>query len=148
MALQRYARWRTAARLSPELEVLALKNKSCLERARKLSQSAEILVVAVALAGQQGMHRVMKIVAPDGVETVTGRSLANKRGIVGVRLGDDQDLAPKFASQRLHVLLDFRQDVLRGLVVNRLDSIEPQAIEVIFADPIKRIVDEIAADAG
>src|SRR5207245_5214371 len=133
-------------RHSPELEVLALKNKSCLERARKLSQSAEILVVAVALAGQQGMQRVMKIVAPDGVETVTGWSLANKRGVVGVRLGYDQDLAPKFASQRLHVLLDFRQDVLRGLVVSRLDSIETQAIEGIFADPINEILDKHTHD--
>ena len=50
--------------------VTAVIHKYLVECLFEMFRSAEILVVTVALAGQERMHAVVKIVAPDTIETV------------------------------------------------------------------------------
>ncbi len=88
----------------------------------------------------------MKIVAPHRVQSAA--AVACRSGIariVFVGLGDHIDRAPQFAGQRLHPLLDLGEDVLRRIVFDGLHRIQPQAVEVILANPVQRVLHYVAA---
>src|SRR6266850_4428457 len=83
-----------AARAFPEVEIFSLEYKTLVERAHDLLRLAEILVIALALAGQESVHALVKIIAPQGIETVTAAARrTHQLGIVLIRLADHADLA-------------------------------------------------------
>src|SRR6185312_1631189 len=85
----------------PELEWLTLKNKAVHERAGDLHCVAKILVIAFALAGEKSVDGVVKIVAPDCVESIAASFCgADDLGIVLIRFSNHANVAVEFCGQR------------------------------------------------
>src|SRR6185437_10649719 len=81
----------------PEGKRLALKNKAFIQSPHDLLWPAKILVVAVALAGEEGMNCVVKIVAPDCVEAISAALQRTNNGfIVLIRFGNYRHFASEF----------------------------------------------------
>src|SRR5215469_1015484 len=126
--------------------MLALKNKPLIQRADKLLGPAKILVVTLVFVSQKDVERMMKVVAPDGIEAVAVLSLAGIASVILVGLGNHAHRAAKLARKLINVLLDVRNDVQRRIVLDGLYGIEPQTVEVIFANPAERVLDDEAAN--
>ena len=75
--------------------VLAGVDIAPLEGPAEVGEVAEVLVVAGALAGQDGVESVVEVVAPGGVEAVAARlHRPHQPGVVEVALGDDEGPPP------------------------------------------------------
>jgi hypothetical protein len=92
----------------------------------------EVLVVGVRLTGQQDMQHVVEVVVPLGVE-VARQAL----GIVRLVLKHQVDMALREARADLG-----GQAVEEGVVADRVDGVEAQAIEPEGLEPVERVVDE------
>ena len=89
---------------------------------------------------------MVEVIAPHRVQSTAAVSRhSGVARIVFVGLGDHVDRAPQFAGQRLHPLLDLREDVLRRIVFDGLHRIQPQAVEVILPNPVQRVLHYVAA---
>src|SRR5690348_12712413 len=99
----------TAARSSrtsfPKPEWLALKNKAFVQRPHDLLRRAKILVIALSLTDEEGMHRVVEVVTPDGIQSISAAAVRpHHPGVILVCFRDHADLALKIARERLHFL--------------------------------------------
>src|SRR5271170_6735658 len=88
---------------------------------------------------------MMEVVIPDRVETkaaLCGR--ADKSGILRLVLPDDNDALPVRGGSRSPRQLGY--DILAGVVEDLLRGVEPQPVEVEFADPIASVLANILSD--
>src|SRR5205823_10137446 len=105
---------RRAAIAPPEVEMLALKNETFVQSFGDLLGPAEILVIACAFAGEEGVNGVMEVIAPDRINAVTSRALRPRdAGVVCVGLSDYANREAKLARQFYHVLFDVGESVSR-----------------------------------
>ena len=106
----------------------------------------EVGVVALALAGQQRVQRVVEVVAPlRGQAHAAGHPRGDHAGVVEVALGD-QGQRPADGDRQLVDLLRHLLEHVRGpLVDQRVDGVEPQPVDVHVAQPHQRVVDDVAA---
>src|SRR5262245_59646551 len=103
-----------AARAAPEPRCLALIDKTLVQGTDDLFCLAEILVITLALAAEKSVYRVVKVVTPKSVASVSAlRARADNPGVVLVGFRDHANLPAQFPGQRVHVLRDLRQNVLR-----------------------------------
>jgi hypothetical protein len=111
--------------------------------------AGEVLIVAPALAGEQDMDGVVKVVTPDGIGGVSalglGEDVAGKV-LVGFDGDDGGELAG--GAEVVGAGGDLGDDVAGRIVVDGLDGIEAQAIEVILAQPVEGVFDDEAADVN
>src|SRR3569832_1301660 len=89
-------------------------------------------VIALVFAGQENMHRVMKIVVP-----LRDSNVAQKSCVVTFVLDHDVDMALR---RRLAHLA--REICNEPEDARSEESIEPEAIDMEFVHPIERVVDE------
>ncbi len=105
--------------------------------------AAKILVIAVALAGQQRVNAVVEVVVPDAVQSVAALlARADQPDVVLVGLGRDVDQPLGPGGFALHGRRDLGQDMARAEVINGLDRVEPQAVDVKIPHPHPRVVDD------
>ena len=89
----------------------------------------------------------MDVVVPQGVEAVAAAlGGADEPRVLRLVLGDD-DRGPA-TSCLAHTSAHDRNDVLHGVVVDRLRGVQPQAIEMKLIDPIARVGGEELADGA
>src|SRR5450432_299654 len=132
----------------PEVEWLALKNKTFFQGANNLLRLAIVLIIARAFTGKEGVDGVMKIVTPDGVQAVAAIfTRKNQARIILVTFGDHADFAIEFVGELSHFLGDFLEDVRRRIVLDGLHGIQTQTVEMIVMDPVARVLGYIVADA-
>src|SRR5205823_10620177 len=98
-------------------------------------------VVTAGLPAQQDVQAVVGVVVPLRVAGRGGARGAEKaHGVVEVLEREVDRAAAAFGrTRRAGDLVD---DVRFALVVNGVDRIETQAVEVVFLEPVKRVVDE------
>ena len=103
----------------------------------------EVAVVALPLAGDRGVHGVVEVIAPLGGQPVPARLPGGDQpGIVGVGLGDQDQLAVQQRRQRLDLGRELLQDVERAAVFQGVHRVQPQAVQVIVAQPHQRVADQ------
>ena len=116
---------------------------------RQLFQGAEVLVVAVAFAGKNGVQRVMKIVAPLRVQPVTaGGGRAHDTRVVEIALGDEMERPALALSAVSGGFGQFRQDVAGAEIVDGVNRIQPQRVAMAGFEPVTGVTDHVLADTG
>ncbi len=86
---------RTAVRALAVSRVLTVEHVALLERLREVAERSEIRVITAALAGEERVDRVVKIVHPMRVESVAAaRGTVDEAGIVEIALGDEDARTP------------------------------------------------------
>ena len=105
------------------------------------ARALEVGVVAVVVAGHHAADDVVKVVGPDAVEIPAAeRRILHHRGQVPVVFGVDDDRA---AMPRPRVTSASSWTMDAGLSVDqRMRGVEPQAVEVILADPVRGVVED------
>ena len=98
-------------------------------------QRAERGVVAVLLAGQQGMQLVMQIVEPHRVVA----PLLERPEVVVTHLARHEPV---------DAIAQLAQHVHRRVVVDRVHGVEPQAVDAVVARPHDRVLDRPLADSA
>ena len=130
------------------MEELSLKNIALVEHFRQLPGSAEILVVARALAGKHGVKHMMEIIAPHCLQAVAATAgRKNIAGIVLVGFRHDANGALQPRAENVGSLGNFGDDVPRRIVTNGLHGVQAQTIQMIFREPVDGIIDDEAPHA-
>ena len=84
---------------------------------------------------------MVQIIVPLRVETPDPAALPRQAaGLVAVVFEDEMNLA--IGDMPAHGFADLVDDVGHGLVENGVDGIEPQPVEMVFLEPIERIMDK------
>ena len=102
-------------------------------------------VVAVDLIGGGDVQDVVDVVVPlRGIEPGRAASVAGEqRGTIVLVLEDQMDVAVRRCAA--NPLRQLGQQMQRSLVADRVDGVEPQAVEMKFLHPVEGIVDEKVA---
>src|SRR6185437_2469246 len=99
------------------------------------------------VAPQQRKKRMMKVIAPLRVHTVSVRlERTHKLRIVEVALGNQHEHPADRSTQALHLCRDLLHEVHRRTVDELMRCVEPQAIDVVVLQPHQRIVAEEPAN--
>src|SRR6476646_9738796 len=89
------------------------------------------------------MERVMEIVTPLCVHAIAALHTAlYDTGIVQITFGYKYQFPPEFVPERLHFFTQLSEKVLRTVVYKRMNSVQPETIEVIVPEPHDSVVDE------
>jgi hypothetical protein len=106
-------------------------------------QRAEVAVVALPLAGDRGVHGMVKVVAPLRGQAVTARLPGgDQAGVVGVGFGDQDQLAVQPGGEGVHLGREFLEKVQGAVVFQRVHRVQPQPVQVVVAQPHQRVADE------
>src|SRR5437763_16853110 len=90
---------------------------------------------------------MMKVVCPYCVKAKpTLDAWGNESAIILIGFGDHAHPTPRPAGELLNCLSKFFYDMFVGNVIDGLNSIKPQAIDVVFANPVERVFDYVAPD--
>src|SRR6185437_5054406 len=114
----------------------AVEGESAFERLdqrldRTVAVLREALIVSRALAGEQHVHGVVKVVAPLRVHRVASALHGSQQPrIVQVALGDHLHPASELRRTVVYALRELGQDVLRAEVEDAVDRIEAQRVDV------------------
>src|SRR5579883_345045 len=89
----------------------------------------------------------MEVVAPDAIDAPAALLYRRQNfSDIAVVFGDDTNYASVLRAKLLHCPRDFRNNVLARVILDLLDGVQPQAIDVVFPDPIERILHEVVAN--
>jgi len=95
--------------------------------------------VAVDEAGRRDARGVVEVVVPQRVDA----AVAQKACVLRLVLADDDE--PALTGGFARAPGELGDDVLRRVVGDRLDRVEPEAIHVVLGDPVGRVAgDEVA----
>jgi hypothetical protein len=128
--------------------VLSLKKESIFGRRNKFLCCTEMVrVVGLSPLRQTNKHRVMQVIVPEAIQTVTTLfNGPNQRRVLGFVLGNYDDVA--VACRRSGCHTDLLKNVFSHAttVLDGLGGIQSKAIKMKFADPVRRIGFEEIAD--
>ena len=107
----------------------------------------EVPVVALPLAGEDGVEAMMEVLVPHRVHAVpTEVPGPHHPRVVEVALGDEQQCPAGARRQVLCPQRHLLEDVHRRGVDDGVHGVDPQAIDVVVAEPHRCVVDEETAD--
>src|SRR6185437_3844763 len=104
-----------------------------------------VFVVAVPLAGDQGVQAMMDVIIPLRVALLPGPFRPEEPGLVGAVLEHQVDVAPR-AGSAANSARDLDHQVSLAIVLDGVHGIESQAVQVILLQPVESVVDEEIAD--
>ena len=101
--------------------------------------AAEFREVALVIAREQAAHLVMEVVGPHGVEAPP-LSLARPHHAVQLALvfRDDEGARVVVAD----AADELGEEVLRAVVRQRVRRVHPEPVDVVFAEPVQRVLEE------
>ena len=103
-------------------------------------QTAEIGVIAGGFFGQQGVQRVVKIVAPLRVQRVTAAlGGVQNFAIVHVAFGDEHNSPAGSRFQFFHGDFQFGQKMNCAEIADTIDGVQAQSVDAKFFEPIEGI---------
>src|SRR6202043_2989713 len=112
----------------PVLRVDAVVDKGALDGFRQLGERAEIGIVAFALPGEKGEQRVVKIIAPLGIDLIAARlASGDNAGIVQVTLGNEDFAAAEHGLERASLDGELLQEMNGGAVNEGVHCVEAEA---------------------
>src|SRR5207248_6420611 len=107
------------------------------EHAREVADAAEAAVVAVLLAGEQRVQRVVEVVAPLRVEAEAEVSRGGDDArVVEIALRDRPDAAPELAGALAYGAGEVLQEWLGGVIDDGVHGVDAQRIDVELVDPL------------
>ena len=110
---------------SMEWAIPAVVNENISQRLGKLLRLTKLCIVSVALAREQRMDAMVKIVAPNTIESIsTFAARRNQAHVVLVRFRDHDDASALPTGHPLHGFLHFRQDMQCARVINGLHRVQ------------------------
>ena len=90
----------------------------------------------------------MKFVVPLRIQAVSADSAGlDHANVVHVAFGDQPGLPPQSRCLLVKSLAQLRQNMDRTVVINVVNRVQPECVDVIFAEPIESIVYDEAPDA-
>ena len=93
------------------------------------------------------MHRVVEVVRPVGVETVSAHFPSpHPARVVGVDFRDHECAPAQGVALRVDRLADLLRDVHRTQIHDPVGGVEPKPVQVILGDPVDRVVHDVATD--
>ncbi len=106
----------------------------------------EVRVVALRLAGQRGVQRVMEVVVPLGVQPEAALLAGgDEPRVVEIRFGDQEERPAQVVGERVHGRRQLLQEMHRPGVPQRVHRVETQPVEPVVAQPGQRTAHEIRA---
>ncbi len=118
-----------------------------MERLGQQRERAEVLVVAVAIAREGGVQRVVPFVGPRAVDSVAaGVAMVHDARVVPVALGHEEQGTARRRGERVDFDRERFEHVHRGVVDDRVHCVESQSVGVVVAQPHRRVVDHEATD--
>ena len=107
-------------------------------------QRTEVDVVGLALTGHESVEGVVDVVVPLRIEPEPALGARRDDGrVVQIRLGDEQQRAPQVFGKELDPFGQFAQNVVRGVVAQRMDGVEAQRVEVELAEPHLCVLEDV-----
>ncbi len=95
------------------------------------------------------MQRVVEVVVPLRVEAVAARvARRDEARVVQVALGHDPEGAAERGAEHLHALGQLLEEVDGRVVDDRVHGVEAKSIDMVIAEPHRRVVEEEGADLG
>ena len=117
------------------------------EGGRERARGGEVPVVALGLAGQRDVQRVVDVIAPLGGEPVpVGLARRDQPRVVQIRFGDQAERPLQPGGQRVDLGGQFLQQRQRPVVLDRVHRVEPQPVHVKVPQPAHGVVDHVPAD--
>ncbi len=90
----------------------------------------------------------MEFVLPLRIQIEAPRSARLKHAnVVQIALGNDPSLASQARGLLMKTVAQLGQDVPCAEIENAVNRVQPQRVDVIFGQPIKRVVDHESPDA-
>ena len=125
-----------AAALALPRVSLSLEQEPALRcRQELLTRPPKVTVVRLANAGQRDAGRVVEVVVVEGVQPVSSaRRGPHQAGVLPFVLGDDDDAAAARGGAR--AAHERGEDVVGRRVEDLVRGVEPEAVEVILANPV------------
>src|SRR5712691_3201534 len=100
--------------------------------------------VRLTLARDRNDGAVVKVVVPDGIQSVAaGVERLHELDRLRLALGDENDWSA--ARRGSCTASDLADDVAARLVVDRLRGVEPQPVQVKLVDPVRGVRGEVVA---
>ena len=104
------------------------------------------MVVSAALASQDAAQRVVKVIVPLRVESVTAElSRADQPRVVGGAFGKEKDLAIQLLGPVADGIRQLFEEGIRRMIQDGVYGVQTQSIEMKVGDPIKRVIDKVAS---
>src|SRR6267154_212370 len=117
-----------------------------LQRPGQVLDSAEILVVSGIFAGEQCVHRVMKIIAPLRWHAQSAFATRTQYPcIVQIALRDQRNDSSGSVGESVNFLRQFGEKRKRAGIKDSVNGVEPQHIDMKSFQPVERVFDEKAA---
>ncbi len=141
--IRREIRGRAAVSAPAGALIGAVEHVVPLERVRHHVERSEVSVVAPPLPGNEGVYRVVEVVAPLRAQTVAARlGTANHLRIVEVALGDHDQPAAELPFETVDRAPELLEEVQRRLVVEGMNRVHAQPVGMIVAQPHTRVINE------
>jgi hypothetical protein len=94
------------------------------------------------------MQAVVEVVAPLGVEAVAAvAGRLEQADVVQITFADEVVLARGLARDLADAFRQFLDEVLGALIVDLVQGVQPQGVEMVFAQPEEGVFDEEVANA-
>ena len=110
-----------------------------------LGGSLKVAIIGLGMPGEGDPGAVMEVVVPHAVEAVAALLRGSDQAdVLLLVLRYDEDGPRPGGGAGLPV--DGNEDMFLRVVVDRVGRVQPQAVEVVFRDPVARVDREILAD--
>src|SRR3990172_2487103 len=110
-------------------------------------EPAELPVVAVLLAREQGMQSVVEVVTPLFIKSIaTQQARSDHTGVVQVALSDQITSLAKSLRQLMNHDRQLLEEGLSREVPDAVDRVQPEGVQVEFCEPVEGILDKEAAN--
>src|SRR5579863_1837194 len=107
------------------------------------ADSSEVGVVTAVFPRQKRVHRVMEVVAPLRVHSISSMlGIAQDSGIVQIALGNQIQTPPKTRRQICYERFQLLQKMPGAKVENPVDRVQAQRVKVEFVKPVQCVLDE------
>src|SRR5665213_4092700 len=124
--------------------IISVVYKGIVECFNEMVRFSEIFVITRFLPGKQGMQRMMKLVVPLSVQTISAFVLIlDIPGIVQVYFTDQQFPATPSFFHCHGVLFQLLYKMMRAVILKGMNRIQPQTVDVEFFQPHFGIPDKI-----
>src|SRR5665213_4191273 len=128
----------------PVYGIISVVYESIVECFNEMVGFSEIFVITRFLPGKQGMQRMMKLVVPLSVQTISAFFLIlDIPRIVQVYFTDQQFPATRSFFHRHRALFQLLYKMMGAIILKCMNRIQPQTVDVEFFQPHFGIPDKI-----
>src|SRR2546426_5113129 len=140
----KFHRWNSSRGVSvpaaQSARVTSRVNEAFGKRLRHVLEITEVYVVSLPLPGEQRVQRVMKVVIPLRIESISAQLTGpDQAGVVQRAFGDDIDAAIEVYASLMNSFRELFQNVHCGVIEDGVDCIQTQRIDVVVLNPLDSV---------